>query len=267
MYQLNVNNNAFADRTKAIFDQLVVTSNNKIEIDFEDDDIENENSIELANKSVNKSITQSNSIPLNLSNLRLNEEDDKLFVKPTISVSDFKKQPDYVKNPHKWKKYTLEDVQESQMSASANLQAAFSFLNRNEPKFDQQEILYNKPIGGKKYNLKEIELKLLENLNEETEEENANNNNNNKMIIAEKESSKSESMFRKSKKHAERNIKLKSLDEVNEEEENDEMEIKNSQHQDDVIMTSETNNDIDDFDSSNDNYDYVDGVDCNDYLI
>ena len=287
MYQLNVNNDAFKDRTKAIFDLLVNTNNDKIDIDLENEDVENENSIELtADESINKSITQSNSIPLNLSNLKLNEEidDDKLFVKPTITVSDFKKQPDYVKNPHKWKKYTLDDVSESQMSASANLQAAFSFLNRNEQKFDEKEIIiYNKPIGSgggsgsggrinnKKYNLKQIELKLLENLNEETEEECINNskiNNDvddlNKMNIV-TQSESSNSLFRKSKKH-ERNIKLKNLDEVNEEEE--EMEIKNNQLED-VIMTSETNNNniIDDFDSSNDNYDNIDGVDCNDYLI
>ena len=284
MYQLNVNNDAFKDRTKAIFDLLVNTNNDKIDIDLENEDVENENSIELtADESINKSITQSNSIPLNLSNLKLNEEidDDKLFVKPTITVSDFKKQPDYVKNPHKWKKYTLDDVSESQMSASANLQAAFSFLNRNEQKFDEKEIIiYNKPIGSgggsgsggrinnKKYNLKQIELKLLENLNEETEEECINNskiNNDvddlNKMNIV-TQSESSNSLFRKSKKH-ERNIKLKNLDEVNEEEE---MEIKNNQLED-VIMTSETNNIIDDFDSSNDNYDNIDGVDCNDYLI
>ena len=219
MYQLNVNNDAFKDRTKAIFDLLVNNNNDKIDIDLENEDVENENSIELtADESINKSITQSNSIPLNLSNLKLNEEidDDKLFVKPTITVSDFKKQPDYVKNPHKWKKYTLDDVSESQMSASANLQAAFSFLNRNEQKFDEKEIIiYNKPIGSgggsgsggrinnKKYNLKQIELKLLENLNEETEEECINNSNinndvddlNKMNIVTQSESSNS--LFRK----------------------------------------------------------------------
>ena len=39
------------------------------------------------------------------------------------------KKPDYVLNPHKWKKYTLEDVPEAHMSPGANFQAAFSFLN------------------------------------------------------------------------------------------------------------------------------------------
>jgi hypothetical protein len=264
MYQLNVNNDAFTDRTKAIFDLLVNNNDtmlNKIEIEFNDEQIENENSIELTDESVNKPITKSNSIPLNISNLTLKEDDDKLFVKPTITISDFKKQPDYVKYPHKWKKYTLEDVSESQMSASANLKAAFSFLNRNEPKFEEQEIIYNKPIGGGRIN-KQTELKLLENLSEETEEEFIDTNNSNKTNITETDSSPN-TLFRKSKKH-ERNMKLKNLDEINEEEE---MEIKINQ-QDDVIMTSETNNNnIDDLDSSNDNHDNVDGVDCNDYLI
>ncbi len=186
MYQLNVNNDAFTDRTKAIFDLLVNNTNNENKIDIEFEEIENDNSIELsADESVNKPLTQSTSIPLNISDLTLNENDEKIFVKPTITVSDFKKQPDYIKNPQKWKKYTLEDVSESQMSASANLKAAFSFLNRNEPKFEEQEIIYNKPIGGdrinKKYYLKQIELKLLENLNEEAEEELIDNNSSNKM--------------------------------------------------------------------------------------
>ena len=83
---------------------------------------------------------------------------------------DFKNpkiQPDFVVNPKKWKKYSLEDVADSQMSPSANYFAAINFLKQKEKnknsthdefeKFeelaDKTELLndaslFNKPLGG-----------------------------------------------------------------------------------------------------------------------
>jgi hypothetical protein len=72
--------------------------------------------------------------------------------------------PDYLKNPKKWKKYSLEDVDE--LSAGANRSAAMSFLRTlskggsggtvesDQDAFNKlaDNVQFNKPIGRKKFN-------------------------------------------------------------------------------------------------------------------
>lgn len=99
---------------------------------------------------------------------------------PSLSKHQ-KKAPDHIVNPNKWTKYSLEDVDASQMSNSANLNAAMSFLNKNKEtstSLEQSldEIVYNKPIGENRMETNRnayshVEKHLLEKLNEENEVE------------------------------------------------------------------------------------------------
>lgn len=68
--------------------------------------------------------------------------------------------PDYKRNPHKWKKYTLGDVSEEEMSEKSNTAAAMSFLaelkSRKSEGMDVDEetskIVYNNPVKAVKSN-------------------------------------------------------------------------------------------------------------------
>merc|ERR1719228_454953 len=64
-------------------------------------------------------------------------KDDRSFAKPETfkRPTSFRKPqrkpnyiPDHRKNPHKWTKYTLEDVSADQMSDRSNTKAALQFL-------------------------------------------------------------------------------------------------------------------------------------------
>jgi hypothetical protein len=68
------------------------------------------------------------------------------------------KLPDHVLNPQKWTKYSLEDVDESQMSSSANYNAAMHFLHQSKvglkdvemSEESEQKIVFNRTICGSK---------------------------------------------------------------------------------------------------------------------
>ncbi|CAF0706636.1 unnamed protein product [Brachionus calyciflorus] len=117
-----------------------------------------------------------------------------------------KKTPDHIANPDKWKKYSLEDVDSSQMSQSANYNAAMNFLNKSDKmKGDFQKLAdkieFNKPIGvnkmdmDKKCNSLETPRTILDKLNEEQEEIEESIE---KMDLS--ETNKSEGLFKKKSK-------------------------------------------------------------------
>ena len=70
-----------------------------------------------------------------------------------------RKQPDHVANPHKYKKYSLEDVEDNKMSGRANTQAAMDFLStikagqQQQQQYDDdsvsQEQVFNKQFGAR----------------------------------------------------------------------------------------------------------------------
>jgi hypothetical protein len=270
MYQLNVNNNdRFIDRTKAVFDQLV----NKIELTrIDDQDIDlnqvdeqshepgKENSIQEFEFKVPASV----SIPLNLANLNLEERNVKVVASCL---------PDYVINPDKWKKYSLEDVPESHMSASANFQAALSFLNKTKDdiiQLDQTKLCFNRPIGSsgsrkKNRSFLRIENKLLENLVEEQCEGDVELDSEAVRIQV---STDDDNMFKK-RNTTNKNRRPRSFSKLDDLEEND------SKLETDVEMIANVNNDEsenDEIDSARFNYNNEeeeadnDGVDTNDYL-
>ncbi|XP_053674605.1 protein TSSC4 [Anopheles nili] len=64
---------------------------------------------------------------------------ESIFKRPNASISQCLKRtrlPDYKRNPHKWVKYTLEDVD---MSDRTNTAAAFSFLKQMEEQRETSE--------------------------------------------------------------------------------------------------------------------------------
>jgi hypothetical protein len=152
----------------------------------------------------------------------------------SLECKNRKIQPDFVVNPDKWKKYSLEDVSDSQMSPSANYFAAINFLKQkekikgsNHDEFDKFEkladrtellndsSLFNKPIGGsvkKPDQQNKIEKKLLENLSESKEIDDDSENTENF-----KNAQKSESQFQFTKKKStRRNLRTKVEDNENE---------------------------------------------------
>lgn len=145
----------FEKRSKSIFDTLANLENTHRSV---------------ADQYVDKSLDNQEIIDPELvliANNRGEEQKDVFKMPPPIetikrSASEheqsnkkrLRKQPDYELNPQKWKKYSLDDVTESQMSPSANYFAAMNFLNRNQTSSQTVEqsaqIVFNKPIGGKK---------------------------------------------------------------------------------------------------------------------
>ncbi|XP_026465622.1 protein TSSC4-like [Ctenocephalides felis] len=60
--------------------------------------------------------------------------------------------PDFLKNPHKWTKYSLENISSTDMSESSNASAAFTFLKELEDRRDQNNMKNISRDVGPKYN-------------------------------------------------------------------------------------------------------------------
>ncbi|XP_013113967.1 uncharacterized protein LOC106091838 [Stomoxys calcitrans] len=112
-------------------------------------------------RSVNR--TKTNSTERALKNLRGKES---MFKKPELPIARClkpRKRPDYQVNPHKWKKYSLEDVD---ISDHTNTSAAFEFLREIESQKDisqpARDIDLNQKIEFKKSSKIRRNLKSLE---------------------------------------------------------------------------------------------------------
>jgi hypothetical protein len=70
--------------------------------------------------------------------------DDSNEIMPNV----IKHQPDFLANPNKWKKYSLEDVDETKMNTKANYQAAMECLKKStDESIEQVAVLeYNRKI-------------------------------------------------------------------------------------------------------------------------
>ncbi|RZC33044.1 TSSC4 domain containing protein [Asbolus verrucosus] len=114
-FTLKGSNEHFNQRQKNVFDQL-----NKLQCNLqnnveEDMDIEETVVAKKSNRSIMKQFRAKESI----------------FKRPQdpISKNYMKTIPDFKKNPHKWKRYSLADVKDEDMSETCNTKAALSFLN------------------------------------------------------------------------------------------------------------------------------------------
>lgn len=113
-------NEDFAQRQKNVFDQLKVLENNR-------KNTRSSNSMELddevdANRRNQRSITK---------HFRGKES---IFKKPqNLTPKNFiNRIPDFKKNPHKWTRYSLDDVKDEDISDKGNTKAALSFLKELE---------------------------------------------------------------------------------------------------------------------------------------
>ena len=171
MYQLNVNQTT-KNRINSVFESLssLENSHKAKETDYVMEAEISEEMAEISLEADNKKEFEFKMPSINLYKRELELNGNNREAKHQ------KIQPDYVLNPEKWKKYSLEDVQESQMNASANFFAAINFLKeKNVIKESEEEyaepVVFNKPLKGnnrpRKDSNSKIEKKLLENLSEE----------------------------------------------------------------------------------------------------
>jgi len=126
-FKLNTSDTEFKDRQKKVFDQLQILENNRKNID------------EDSTKGV-KSSTHTHSRRATRSETKQFRGKESIFKKPQMPAPKnfINKIPDFKKNPHKWTKYSLEDVQE--LTDESNKKSAMDFLKElaNRKKLDQQ---------------------------------------------------------------------------------------------------------------------------------
>ncbi|XP_018567300.1 protein TSSC4 [Anoplophora glabripennis] len=125
-FSLKVTNADFAERQKNVFDQLKVLENSR-------KNTGNHNSVETEeqvdpNRRNQRSITK---------HFRGKES---IFKKPqNVAPKNYiNRIPDFKKNPHKWTRYSLDDVREEDISDKGNTKAALSFLKELEERKSQE---------------------------------------------------------------------------------------------------------------------------------
>lgn len=179
MFSLNCNKSGFQERSKSVFDTLstLESSHRNKANEYIDKNLDN----------LDSTLFSSPIILSGLSKSSTNDFEFKVPTTPSTNNNSNKRPyrsntPDYLVNPKKWKRYSLEDVKESEMSAAGNRMAAMSFLNRNETsnkcdvnESDRLKIEFNRPIGNKKKNkipkIGELSLKSRVILEENNEDE------------------------------------------------------------------------------------------------
>lgn len=133
-FTLKSGNDEFSMRQKNIFEQLTVLENKTklqndahMEVDTDVDDTHK------SNPKLQRAITK-----------RLRGK-ESIFKKPNHPVPKnyFKRMPDFKKNPHKWTKYTLDDVADEDMSDKSNTKTALSFLEELKERKDTDPTLVN----------------------------------------------------------------------------------------------------------------------------
>ncbi|XP_020292968.1 protein TSSC4 [Pseudomyrmex gracilis] len=114
---------AFANRQKSLFDHLSVAESKCVKHDRSEAD----DSMEMDEN--DKSPTSNNDRKRKRETKKFRGK-ESIFKRPEGPAprTNVRNIPDYHKNPHKWIKYSLEDVSNEDMSECSNTQAAMSFL-------------------------------------------------------------------------------------------------------------------------------------------
>lgn len=125
-FTLNSADDTFLQRQKSVFDQLNViekNANNTLKNSVVDEEREDGMVIE-----------ETTSPKRGHSSTRHFRGKESIFKKPqTIRTKNFfRKMPDFKKNPHKWTKYSLDDVKDEDISDKSNTKTALSFLKELE---------------------------------------------------------------------------------------------------------------------------------------
>lgn len=155
-YIINSDSNDFANRQKSIFDQL---DNVKLLN-------QNKNIFKAQCKKFTKTDRSKHGESVDNSDhkgKKINTKHFKgkvsIFKKPEIPPPRNYRQtiPDFRRNPHKWKRYSLCDVSEDDMSDKSNTAAAMAFLNEiksnksgeDEPMQCDEKIMFKQPVRPK----------------------------------------------------------------------------------------------------------------------
>lgn len=171
--------NNFESRSKSIFDSLLSLENNH---KAKESEYVNQTEEILIQKDIELEHHIQSDLDSQFKISCIDSYKRQLKNAPNPLAKHQKKTPDHIINPEKWTKYSLEDVDASQMSTSANFNAAMNFLHKtNETyqdlKLSMDEIVFNKPIGANRMETNcdrdpyfQVGKHLLEKLSEEQEE-------------------------------------------------------------------------------------------------
>lgn len=127
---------AFANRQKLLFDQLSIAENKCIKHDrSETDDVK----MEVDEYDRSSSSRDDRKRKRETKKFRGKES---IFKRPEGPAprATFRNIPDYHRNPHKWVKYTLDDVSNEDMTDRSNTQAAMSFLRELKARRKKEEV-------------------------------------------------------------------------------------------------------------------------------
>ncbi|KYQ57690.1 Protein TSSC4 [Trachymyrmex zeteki] len=125
---------AFANRQQALFDQLLIAENKCNKHDKPETD--------------NTEMSERRKRPAPSDDRRQKRETKRFSGKESIFKrpegpaprTNFRNIPDYHRNPHKWVKYSLDDVSSEDMTEHSNTQAAMSFLRELKARRKKEEI-------------------------------------------------------------------------------------------------------------------------------
>lgn len=144
-FVLHGGNTAFANRQKLLFDKLS---------DAEQECNKNKMIIDSSNVKMDIDEYKKSPVPRagqkRKSEMKRFRGKESIFKRPEGPAprASHRNVPDYHKNPHKWKKYSLDDVSKDDMTEQSNTRAALSFLkelkarrltNKNEDGTDIEE--------------------------------------------------------------------------------------------------------------------------------
>lgn len=125
---------AFANRQRLLFDQLSIaeSSCNKRPISEVDDTEMDECERSLTSRDDRKQKRE----------MRKFRGKESIFKRPEGPAprANFRNIPDHHKNPHKWVKYSLDDVSSEDMTERSNMQAAMSFLKELKARREKEEV-------------------------------------------------------------------------------------------------------------------------------
>lgn len=124
---------SFVYRQKNIFDKLTVAEKERNERQQEADH-QGQNNNSLSTRKYTLSLRRVRS------EMKQFKRKESIFTRPVAPPPRFKSRgvPDYHRNPHKWIKYSLEDVSQEDMSDQSNTAAALSFLKEIRERKRQQ---------------------------------------------------------------------------------------------------------------------------------
>lgn len=120
-FNLKSSNPEFSQRQRNIFDQLKVIENNRKNTSANHEQMETDQQPDSStDRKRQRAVTK---------HFRGKES---IFKKPQNPAPKnfINRIPDFKKNPHKWTKYSLEDVKDEDISEKGNANAAFSFLKQ-----------------------------------------------------------------------------------------------------------------------------------------